>query len=126
MSLTHDADLTEQVIAAAIAVHKALGPGLLESIYQRALEIELQIAGLATRSQVELTLAYRSKPLGVGLRLDLLIAGRLIVEIKSVARLDELHFRQVVTYLRVAGMRTGLLINFNVTRLTDGIRRVSL
>lgn len=118
MPLTNDADVSEQVIAAAIAVHRAMGPGLLESIYEKALSIELPLPGLPVRMQVEMPVEYRGHVLGVALRLDLLVDERLIVEIKSVSRLDELHPRQLLAYPRVAQLRTGLLINFNVTRLT--------
>ena len=126
MSAARDTDLSERVIAAAIAVHTALGPGLFESIYERALCIELQHAGIAVRNQVELPVSYRGHSLGVGLRLDLLIDERLVAEIKSVSHLDEVHLKQVISYLRVAGLKTALLINFNVKRLTEGIRRVSV
>ena len=119
-------DLSERVIAAAIAVHSALGPGLLESIYERALYIELQSIGVPVRAQVELPVSYKGHNLGMGLRLDLLVDERLIAEVKSVARLDDVHLRQVITYLKLARLKTGLLINFNVKRLTEGIRRVSL
>ncbi|HEY5810683.1 MAG TPA: GxxExxY protein, partial [Povalibacter sp.] len=94
--------MSERTIAAAIAVHRALGPGLLESIHERALLIELKMLGLTVRSQVDMPLEYRGQPLGIGLRLDLLIDERRIVEIKSVSKLDELHFRQLTTYLRIA------------------------
>jgi GxxExxY protein len=126
VSLSHDGELSERTIAAAIAVHRTLGPGLLESIFERALLIELRMIGLTARSQVDMPLEYRGQPLGIGLRLALLIDERLIAEIKSVSRLDDLHFRQLTTYLRIARLKTGLLINFNVTRLVQGIRRVSL
>ena len=119
-------DLSERVIGAAIAVHSALGPGLLESIYERALYIELHSIGVPVRAQVELPVSYKGHNLGMGLRLDLLVDDRLITEIKSVARLDDVHLRQVITYLKLARLKTGLLINFNVKRLTEGIRRVSL
>jgi GxxExxY protein len=119
-------DLSERVIAAAIAVHSALGPGLLESIYERALYIELQSIGVPVRAQIELPVSYKGHNLGMGLRLDLLVDDRLIAEIKSVARLDDVHLRQVITYLKLARLKTGLFINFNVKRLTEGIRRVSL
>lgn len=121
-----NADLTERVIGAAITVHSSLGPGLLESIYERALSIELQHFNLPVRAQIELPVSYRGRSLGPGLRIDLLIDERLIVEVKSVSRFDDLHLRQVITYLRIAGLKTGLLINFNVKRLIDGIRRVSV
>jgi GxxExxY protein len=125
MALLHDADLSDRVIAASITVHKTLGAGLLESIYERALAIELQAIGSNVRTQVELPVHFRGQCLGVGLRLDLLVDERLIVEVKSVARLDRLHLAQVLTYLRVAGLKTALLINFNSYRLIDGIKRIS-
>ena len=119
-------ELSERVIAAAIAVHSTLGPGLLESIYERALHFELQSSGVPVLAQVDMPVRYKTVDLGMGFRLDLLVDQRLIVEIKSVARLDDVHLRQVITYLKLARLKTGLLINFNVRRLADGIRRVSL
>ena len=118
--------LTKIVIGAAIAVHRALGPGLLESIYQKALTIEVQNRGLAIQSEVAVPVTYCGQDLGIGLRLDLLINQELIVELKSVSRLDELHLKQVLTYLRCTGLKRALLINFHVRRLVDGVRRISV
>jgi GxxExxY protein len=122
----HNVDLSERVIAAAIAVHSALGPGLFESIYERALRLELELTGVPVRAQVEVPVFYKGRALGTAMRLDLLVDERLIAEIKSVSHLDDLHRRQVITFLRLRRLNTGLLINFNVTRLVDGIKRVSL
>jgi GxxExxY protein len=121
-----DRDLTETVIGAAVAVHRELGPGLLESVYERALALELRVAGVPARQQVDVPVAYRDEDLGVGFRADLIVAGRLIVEIKSVSRLEDVHFKQLLTYLRLARLRTGLLINFNTRQLIQGLRRASL
>jgi GxxExxY protein len=103
-----------------------LGPGLLESIYERALLFELNEVSLPVKSQVEISVLYRGRDLGLGLRLDLLVDGQLVVEIKSVSRLDEVHLKQMLTYLRMARVKTGLLINFNAAKLADGIKRVSV
>lgn len=119
-------ELTWLVIEAAITVHRALGPGLLESIYQKALALELNKRCLQVQSEVEVPVIYCGQDLGIGLRLDLLINQALIVELKSVSRLDDLHVKQVLTYLRCTGLKRGLLINFQVRRLVDGIKRISL
>jgi GxxExxY protein len=121
-----DAALTRLVIGAAITVHRNLGPGLLESVYEKALALELVQHGLDVRSQVEVPIVYRGQDLGIGLRLDLLVNEQLIVELKSIARLDELHLKQVITDLRCTGLKCGLLINFQVRRLVDGVRRISV
>jgi GxxExxY protein len=120
------ADVSEQVIGAAIAVHRALGPGLFESIYERALAVELTSLGLLYKAQLEIPVVYRGQTLGAGFRLDLLVSDRLVVEIKSVARFDSIHLKQMITYLRLSGLKSGLLINFNSARLMDGLKRVSV
>jgi len=117
-------ELTEKIIAAAIEVHRVLGPGLLEAVYQRALERELCDAGLAVRAQADVPVNYKGHALESVLRLDLLVDNAVIVEIKSVAQLDDLHRAQLLTYLRLAELQVGLLINFNVVMLRDGIKRV--
>jgi GxxExxY protein len=118
-----DADVTDAILGAAIEVHRRTGPGLLESIYHRCLLHELHLRGLEVASEVGIDLEYKDLRIPACLRLDLLVANRVIVEIKSVDRLTSLHEAQLLTYLRLTGIRTGLLLNFNVPRLVDGIAR---
>ena len=120
-----DIPLTEQIIACAIEVHKHLGPGLLESVYESALCIELATAGLSLKRQVRIPLHYKGILISEH-RPDLIVDERVIVEVKSVERFDPVHMAQVLTYLRVAGLRTGLLVNFNSALLKHGIKRVLL
>jgi GxxExxY protein len=117
-------DLCGAIIGAAIDVHRELGSGLLESIYESALVIELADRGLATERQVEVPIQYKGRALDGRLRLDLLVADRVIIEVKSTDRLNEIHRAQLLSYLRLASRRFGLLINFNVPRLREGIRRL--
>jgi len=117
--------LTEQVIGCAIEVHRTLGPGLLESAYQQALAYELSQTELAFLLEVPLSFDYKQIQLDCGYRLDLLVEDSLIVELKSVDELKGIHTAQLLTYLKLTGFKTGLLINFNVERLVDGIKRVS-
>ena len=118
-------DLTHTIIGAAVAVHRELGPGLLESAYERCLAIELVDRGLKTERQKSLPLVYRGRPVGRGYRADLLVEETVLVEVKSVERLDRIHTAQVLSYLRLSGCRIGLLINFNVRWLTeDGVKRL--
>ncbi len=116
--------LTESIIAAAIEVHRILGPGLLESVYQEALPVELRARGLAVQSQVSVPLVYREQSLGSTLRLDLLVEDAVIVEIKSIQGLERIHQAQLLTYLRLSGRTAGLLLNFNEETLVRGIKRV--
>ncbi len=118
--------LTEKVIGLAIEVHRQLGPGLLESAYEECLCLELQEAGLAFRRQVPLPITYKSIRLDCGYRLDLLIEDQLILELKSVEGLLPIHEAQVLTYMRLSGVHTGLLLNFNSAVLKSGIRRLML
>jgi GxxExxY protein len=118
--------LTSQVIGLAIEVHRGLGPGLLESAYEECLCFELKEHGLAFRRQVALPVAYKSVKLDCGYRLDMVIEDNLIVELKTVERLLPVHDAQLLTYLKLSGVRTGLLMNFNVPVLKDGIRRLVL
>ena len=118
--------LTEKVIGLAIEVHRQLGPGLLESAYEECLCLELQEAGLAFRRQVPLPITYKSIRLDCGYRLDLLIEDQLILELKSVEGLLPIHEAQVLTYMKLIGVRTGLLLNFNSAVLKSGIRRLML
>ena len=117
--------LTELVIGCAIEVHKHLGPGLLESSYEGCLLKELQLQGVDVLRQVELPISYKGLDLGVGYRLDILVPGALIIELKAVDKLAPIHTAQLLTYLKLSGIKTGLLINFNTAKLVDGIKRVS-
>lgn len=115
--------LTHRTIGAAIEVHRRLGPGFSETIYERAMLIELAHIGLPARSQVPVQILYRDQPVSDGV-IDLLLDGQLIVELKAVAALSELHRAQLLSYLKACELQLGLLINFNVPVLTAGIRRV--
>jgi GxxExxY protein len=116
----------KQVVDAALAVHRNLGPGLLESVYETCLCHELGKRGVPLARQVALPVVYDGARLDAGLRLDLLVADCLIVEVKAVERLNPLFEAQLLTYLKLAGRRLGLLINFNVPLLRDGIHRIIL
>ncbi len=118
-----DEDLTERVIAAAIAVHRTLGPGLLESAYEACLCAELKEAGLAFDRQRPLQIRYKSAEVDCGYRMDLVVEGRLLLELKSVEKLLPIHEAQLITYLRLSGLRIGLLMNFNTQLMKDGIKR---
>jgi GxxExxY protein len=117
--------LSERVIGAAIEVHRHLGPGLLESAYQRCLETELRICGIPYRAEVPLPVQYKDCALDCAYRMDLLIDGKIIVELKSVDDLLPVHTAQLLTYLRLQHLKLGLMINFNVPVLWRGIRRVA-
>jgi GxxExxY protein len=118
--------LTEQIIAALIEVHKYWGPGLYEEIYERSLMRELTLRGLKFENQLRLPLIYKDERVGEDLRLDLLVEGRIIVEIKAVKQLLPVHECQIMTYMRLTGSRVGLLVNFNVPLIKEGIRRFVL
>ena len=115
--------VTERIIGCAIEVHRALGPGLLESAYQKCLAFELGQHGIQFRQQVPLPVEYKGTRIECGYRIDLLIDDAVIVELKSVDQLAPVHDAQLLTYMKLAGIRTGLLINFNQQRLVDGLRR---
>ncbi|MCA9942267.1 MAG: GxxExxY protein [Anaerolineales bacterium] len=117
--------ITEQIIGGAIAVHKALGPGLLESAYEACLVYELRQRGLKIEQQKELPIIYGDVKLDCGYRLDLFVEDLVIVELKAVDRLAPIHEAQLLSYLKLADCRLGLLINFNVTLLKRGIRRLA-
>lgn len=120
-----DSDLlTGKIISCAMRVHSSLGPGLLESAYQECLYYELRKAELLVEKEKALPLIYEDVKLDCGYRIDLLVDGKVVVEIKSVESLLDIHLAQVLTYLKLSGNRFGLLINFNVVRLKDGIKRV--
>ena len=119
-----DRELTEKVIGCAIEVHRVLGPGLLESTYQHCLAHELSLHGILFDVEAVLPVDYKGKKLDCGYRLDLVMHGRLIVELKAVDEVTGLHRAQLMTYLKLAKIEVGLLINFNVTRLVDGVCRI--
>lgn len=116
--------LTEKVIGCAIQVHKELGPGLLESSYEQCLCYELNHAGITAERQVTLPINYRGLKIDAAYRIDILIPNLLIVELKSVEKLLPIHTAQLITYLKLSGVKTGLLINFNVSKLVNGIKRI--
>lgn len=118
-------EITEKIIGCAIRVHRALGPGLLESTYEVCLVHELNKAGLGVRSQVALPVVYDGITLDAGYRIDLLVEDTVIVELKSVDSLHPIHEAQMISYLKLSGKKVGLLINFNVTLLKNGIKRLA-
>ena len=118
-------ELSSFIIKAAIRVHKEMGPGLLESVYQNCMVVELQDMGLKFQAEVALPVIYRGKKVQEdGLRLDLLVENTIVVELKSVEKIKDIHKKQLLTYLRLAKMPLGLLINFNELLLKDGITRI--
>lgn len=121
-----EADLTERIIACAIAVHRELGPGLLESIYEEALTIELATSGLRFVRQVEMPVVYKGTPLSGSFRLDLVVENKVVVELKALEAILPVHEAQLLSYLRMGGWEVGLLINFKTALLRDGIRRLAL
>jgi GxxExxY protein len=116
--------LATQVVNAALAVHRTLGPGLLESTYQECLAIELSLAGLSLEREKALSLVYRGHAIEPAYRLDLVVNGKLIIELKAIEAVQPIHRVQVTTYLKIAKLPLGLLINFNVPLIKDGITRV--
>ena len=125
-NLMTERELTEKVIGCAIEVHRVLGPGLLESTYQQCLAHELKVSSIPFQLEALLPVDYKGVKLDCGYRLDFLVDGRLILELKAVDEVSGLHQAQLMTYMRLAKVPVGLLINFNVTRLVDGIRRVRI
>lgn len=117
--------LTEEIIAAAIEVHKALGPGLLESIYEEALCIELGLLGVSFERQVAVDVLYKGHAIQ-GQRIDLLVANEVVVEIKSLRSLPEVATAQLLSYLKATGLKRGLLLNFGEKQMITGVKRISL
>jgi GxxExxY protein len=117
-------ELSYALIGCAMEVHKKLGPGLLESVYEQALVHELKMKGIPVRAQVDIDVSYKGLIIPKGFRLDLIVDEEVIVELKSVEDLRPLYHKQLLTYLRITDKRLGLLINFNTTNLRDGIKRV--
>jgi len=118
--------ITEQVIGAAIEVHRQLGPGLLESTYEECLAREFALRHISFERQKAVALTYKGATVDVGFRLDFVVAGEVIVELKAVEALQPIHEAQVLTYLKLTGMGVALVVNFNVQVLRNGIRRVVL
>ena len=119
-------ELANRVIGAAIEVHRIVGPGLLESAYEECLAHELTLQGISIARQVPVSLSYKGLSLPCAYRIDLVVESLLVVEIKAIERIDPVHTAQVLTYLRMQGLWLGLLINFNVPLLKNGIKRVVL
>jgi len=118
--------ISESVIGAAIEVHRALGPGLLESAYEECLAVELHVNRMGFKKQLVLPVEYKGRKVDCGYRLGFLVEDRVVIEVKSVAALEPIHEAQLLTYLRLGGWKLGLLLNFNVSVLKDGIRRMVL
>ena len=124
--MLHDEDMTEIIIAAALEVHRHLGPGLLESAYEECMCRELAIRGTPFVRQVMLPLEYKGVKLDCGYRMDIVVSDRVIVELKCVDKILPIHEAQLLTYLKLFRKRTGLIINFNKALLRDGIKRLVL
>lgn len=118
-------EISGAIVDAAYKVHRALGPGLLESVYEACLAHELRQRGFTVTTQASLPVCYEGLNLETGYRMDMLVEDSVIVELKSVESLEPIHQAQMLTYLKLSGKKVGLLINFNVIRLRDGIRRLS-
>ncbi len=117
-------NLSEQVLGAAIDVHTELGPGLLESTYERCLDHELSLRGIQGIRQKKQPITYKGLELDEGYRLDILVENQIILELKVVDQLNNIHTAQLITYLKLSGCTIGYLLNFNVTKMKDGIKRV--
>ena len=126
MGLSHGGELSERVIGSAMDVHRQIGPGLLEAVYEECLCFELKQARIAYRRQVPLPVFYKGVQLECGYRMDVVVEHRLVVEIKAVERLLPIHEAQMLTYLRLSGLPIALLLNFNSVALKSGLRRFVL
>jgi GxxExxY protein len=124
-SAEHDR-VARQIVDAAFPVHNALGPGLLESVYEQCLSCELASRSVPVERQIAIPILYRGLRIDAGLRIDLLVSSLVVVEIKAAERLLPVHEAQLLTYLKLSGHRLGILINFNVVRIKDGLRRIVL
>jgi len=124
--ITCDDDLIERVIGSAIEVHRELGPGLLESVYEQAMMYELADRQIAARNQVDVPASYKGRDLQLGFRADMIVEDSLILELKVCSALEPIHLAQMMTYQRLLKFKRGLLINFNCRLLKDGIKRVSI
>ena len=120
----HENEISKVIIGAAIQLHKTLGPGLLESVYENALSFDLREQGLLIRQQVPMPFEYKGLKQEIGFRIDVLVNNKVLIEIKSVENLAPVHFAQTLTYLKLSGLKLGFLINFNTKLLKDGIHRL--
>ena len=118
--------IVDTVITSAINVHKELGPGLLETVYEKALLIELTECGLDAKRQVEIPVTYKGKGLGLGFRADIIVANCLLLELKVVDKLTDIHIAQLITYLKFMQFKRGYLLNFNEKLMKNGIKRISI
>jgi GxxExxY protein len=118
--------LTEAIIGGAITVHRELGPGLLESVYEKCLAFELADRGLSIATQKEIPVRYKNLTFDCSFRADLIVENKILLELKSIDQLMPIHTSQVITYLKLTGLKTALLINFNVPTLKTGLKRISL
>jgi GxxExxY protein len=118
-------EISFKIIGAALELHKATGPGLLESTYEAALAYDLTTMGLNVKTQVNMPFYYKEVKMDVGSRVDMLVEDKIIIEVKSVENLHEVYFAQTLTYLRLSGLKLGLLINFNKKYLKEGIHRIA-
>ena len=116
--------LSNKIIGAAIEVHKALGPGLLESAYEECLCEELDLRGLQYKRQEPLPLRYKGRKLDCGYRLDVVVENAIVLELKSCEKIEPIYEAQLLTYLKLSGLHLGLILNFNVTMMKDGIKRI--
>ena len=118
-------DVAAQIVDASIAVHRAFGPGLLESAYLAAMEIELSERGLNFTRELPIQATYHDRPLGIVYRADLVVEGKVLIEAKAVRDIEDIHIAQVVSYLRLGRLKLGLLLNFNVQVMKRGIKRIA-
>jgi GxxExxY protein len=121
--MLEEAELTEQIIGACIEVHKEVGPGLLESAYEHFLCHELSLRGLRVARQVKLPVVYKGVKIDCGYRIDVIVEDRVVLELKAVEKLAPIHEAQLISYLKLSGKRVGMIINFHVKKMIDGIVR---
>jgi len=117
-------ELTERIIKCAMDVHTALGPGLLENVYQECLFYKLRKEGFSVKKEWSLPLTFEEINLDCGYRIDILVEDKVVIELKSVKKIEDIHMAQILTYLKLGKFKVGLIINFNVSSLKDGIKRV--
>jgi GxxExxY protein len=117
-------EISYKVIGVALALHKNIGPGLLESVYENALHYDLKLAGLQVACQVPMPFIYKDVKMEVGYRIDIIVEEKVLIEVKAIEELAPVHFAQTLTYLKLSGLKLGLLINFNVKTLKDSIHRI--
>jgi GxxExxY protein len=117
-------ELTDKIIGCAMEIHTALGPGLLENTYKECLFYKLREAGLLVEKEKPMPLVYEEVNLDCGYRIDLLVENSIVVELKSVKKIEDIHFAQILTYMKLGKFKVGLILNFNVSHLKDGIKRV--